>query len=335
MIRKCEALHIQETKHDADDVWWQWHLCYWCEAWETGRPEAEVLNTALRKPIERKLLRAKRYTEVLNAHTEEWSVLTKSGQRRFLRSKLEVLFEPLGKFLELKRRALHLVAKDVMAHNDLLRMLWQSSSLQEEELIYKAMMVLEKDNKYIAYKSKGKAQHAWIRVCSYNDEWVNTPAGSVKSYFICMGKTRSENNKASKCRRIIPSKKWDKRKDDTVEEWVSKQRWYCTCSTRYKSTWGQVVIIEESDGTKSYVRAECPPWDLEDVRAMKTEATVSAADTKKLYEKIHAIQPRADEIVGIDSSGSMYIKKLEDFQAMPFFSWNEVLTLTTALNSRM
>ena len=41
MILKREALHIQQTKHDADDVWWQWHLCYWCEAWETGRPEAE------------------------------------------------------------------------------------------------------------------------------------------------------------------------------------------------------------------------------------------------------------------------------------------------------
>ena len=69
---------------------------------------------------------------------------------------------------------------------------------------------------------------------------------------------------------------------------------------------------------------------MEDVRAMKTEASI-----KKLYEKIHAIEPCADDIVGIDSSGSKYIKKLEDFQAMPFFSWNEVLTLTTALNSRM
>ena len=133
----------------------------------------------------------------------------------------------------------------------------------------------------------------------------------------------------SKCRRIIASKQWDKKKDDTQEEWVPQQRWYCRSSARYHAGWGQVVIIEESDGTVSYVRAECPPWDLEDVRAMKTEATVSAESVKMLYDKIRSIEPSVNDIVGMDADGCKYIKKYEDFQAMPFFSSEELLTLTS------
>ena len=112
MLRKREALHIQETKHDADDVWWQWHLCHWCEAWETGRPEAEVLNTAFRRPMERKLIRVQRYLEVREANSQQWATLTKYGRKKLLRSALEVMFAPLMVYIELKRRALNLVAKE-------------------------------------------------------------------------------------------------------------------------------------------------------------------------------------------------------------------------------
>ena len=60
---------------------------------------------------------------------------------------------------------------------------------------------------------------------------------------------------------------------------------------------------------------------------MKTEATVSAESVKELYHKIGSIEPVANDIVGVDARGCKYIKKYEDFQAMPFFSWDELLTL--------
>ena len=187
------------------------------------------------------------------------------------------------------------------------------------------------EDKYIAYASKGKAQHSYIRASSYQDEWVSSKAGTITSYYICLGNTRWEKGALvpSKCRRIIASKQWDKKKDDTQEEWVPQQRWYCMCKSRYHAGWGQVVIIEEPDGTVLYVRAECPPWDLEDVRAMNTEATVSAESVKELYDKIRSIEPSVNDIVGTDEAGLKYIKKYEDFQAMPFFSWEELLTLTS------
>ena len=159
----------------------------------------------------------------------------------------------------------------------------------------------------------------------------------ITSYFICLGKTRWEQgaHEPSKCGRLMTSKQWDKRKHDTQEAWVPRQRWYCTCGAKYQAGWGQVMIIEESDGTVSYVRAQCPPWDLEDVRAMKTEATVSAESVKELYDKIHSMEPSVNDIVGTDAEGCKYIKNQEDLEAMPFFSWDEVLSFQQVLGSKM
>ena len=130
----------------------------------------------------------------------------------------------------------------------------------------------------------------------------------------------------------MTSKQWNKRKHNkiTQEAWVPQQRWYCKCSAKYKAGWGQVVIIEEPDGTVSYVRAECPSWDTEDIRAMKTEATVSAERVKELYDKIRSINP--SDIVGMDADGCKYIKKYED---LPFFSSEELLTLMSTFSDRL
>ena len=179
------------------------------------------------------------------------------------------------------------------------------------------------DDKYIAFASKGKAQHSYIPASSYQDEWV------ITLYFICLGKTRWEQgaHEPSKCGRLMTSKQWDKRKHDTQEAWVPRQRWYCTCGAKYQAGWGQVMIIEESDGTVSYVRA--------DGRAMKTEATVSAESVKELYDKIRSINPSVNDIVGMDADGCKYIKKYEDFQAMPFLSSEELLTLTSTFSGRL
>ena len=212
-------------------------------------------------------------------------------------------------------------------------------ALTPEDLINKVLMadegadkvtvVPKVDDKYIAYASKGKAQHSYIPASSYQDKWV------ITSYFICLGKTRWEQgaHEPSKCGRLMTSKQWDKRKHDTQEAWVPRQRWYCTCGAKYQAGWGQVMIIEESDGTVSYVRAHNRPWDMEYVRA--TEATVSAESVKELYDKIRSIEPSVNDIVGMDASGLKYIKNYEDFQAMPFFSWEELLTLKETFRGRL
>ena len=338
MVKKEEALHVQEMEWDAEDQWAQWHVCVSCEAWRTGQPEAAVRDSVFKRPIEHKKLRAERYHEVRKKHSQQWRVLSKTGRKMLLRKEFQAMFEPLMEYIELKRRALAFVQKDVELHNNLVQRLKESSSLQEdEEEIYQAMSQLEQDDKYIAYKEKGERQHSYIRASSYQDEWVNSVAGRLISFFICLANTRW-NHRAqcySKCRRIIPSKKWRKKKDDTVEEWVPKQKWYCWCHAKYKPPWGQVVCIQTPDGAISYLRAPCPSWDIEDIRAMKTEKTVNAKSVKDLHNKIRSIEPSEDDIVGLDSEGYHYIKNLEDFQAMPKFTLDELLTLQKMQPSRL
>ena len=95
------------------------------------------------------------------------------------------------------------------------------------------------------------------------------------------------------------------------------------------------MIIEAPDGTVSYVRAPCPSWDIEDIRAMKTEKTVDAKSVKDLHNKIRSIEPSENDIVGVDTEGHKYIKKLQDFQAMPLFTLDELLTLQKMQPSRL
>ena len=161
--------------------------------------------------------RVERYQEVRKKNSQSWQVLCKSEKKELLRADLQEMFTPLLEYIELKRRALAFVQKDVELHNNLVQRLKESSSLQEDEEIYQAMSQLEQDDKYIAYKSKGKAQHSYIRASSYQDEWVNSAAGRLISFFICLANTRWDQRAqcATKCRRIIPSKRWRKKKDDT------------------------------------------------------------------------------------------------------------------------
>ena len=66
------------------------------------------------------------------------------GEKRiFLRVKFEEMFGPLVEFIKLKNKALAIVAKDVEAHDVLVQKLKESSSLQEDTEIYKAMTMLE------------------------------------------------------------------------------------------------------------------------------------------------------------------------------------------------
>ena len=95
------------------------------------------------------------------------------------------------------------------------------------------------------------------------------------------------------------------------------------------------MIIEAPDGTVSYVRAPCPSWDIEDIRAMKTEKTVDAKSVKELHNKIRSIEPSENDIVGVDTEGHHYIKNLQDFQAMPLFTLDELLTLQKMQPSRL
>ena len=80
MIMKQEAVHIQETKQDADDHWGKWHLCPRCEALETGQTEAEVMEATFKKQMEHKKNRVERYQEVPEKNSQVWLKSGSSNQ---------------------------------------------------------------------------------------------------------------------------------------------------------------------------------------------------------------------------------------------------------------
>ena len=82
MIMKQEAVHIQETKQDADDEWVKWHLCPRCEALETGQTEAEVMEATFKKPMEHKKIRVQRYQECLEKKRRSGRPRPASGGER-------------------------------------------------------------------------------------------------------------------------------------------------------------------------------------------------------------------------------------------------------------
>ena len=114
MIRKQEAVDIQETKQDAEDEWVKWHLCPRCEALETGQTEADVMEANFKKPMEHRKIRVQRYQEALKKNSQEWEATggkksTRSTRKKWLRLNLEE------------------------AHNALVQKLKESSSLQENK----------------------------------------------------------------------------------------------------------------------------------------------------------------------------------------------------------
>ena len=128
MVMKQEAVHIQETKQDADDEWVKWHLCPRCEALETGQTEAEVMEATFKKQMEHKKNRVQRYHECLEKNSQKWEAkaskwgretnpwTTRTGanllrrtKKKLLRSNLEEMF-PKGK-------APAMAATDVKAQN--------------------------------------------------------------------------------------------------------------------------------------------------------------------------------------------------------------------------
>jgi hypothetical protein len=130
---------------------------------------------------------------------------------------------------------------------------------------------------------------------------------------------------------VLPSKDWDTLHDDPL---APGQRWYCdpkSCNTRYKAGWGQLVQVSKRDRKTGkmidmYMRAECPPWDMEDVRAMWTVDNIAAKTSEELYAKVKRIVPATSALIIPDPTlpGQMMLESVAAWEKVPEFSWWEI-----------
>ena len=345
--RKLKAVWTCErkqfTKDDPPDLWSVEYFCIPCIAKEENRPEQEVLVEVLGIPMAAKKWRAGKFAEACEQKRAEFEMADASNHkiRVVVREEfLQELLAPLSEYLFRKGELLEKVCKDVGRHQHLCEALSRCTTLAEEKAIMAEMELLEVDDKYMAYESKGEDQHKWIAAASYSDAWTmiydkaGVLRGCILSWYVCFGNSRDSGPPQwikCPCCRVTPSKDWDTLHEDPM---AAGQRWYCdpnTCNTRYNAGWGQLVQCnrwnkKENRMDEMYMRAEVPPWDMEDVRAAWTEDNIEAATSMELYERVQRIVPAQSSLVVPDPTlkGQMKLTSKEAFYALPEFSWWEI-----------
>ena len=125
---------------------------------------------------------------------------------------------------------------------------------------------------------------------------------------------------------------------------IDAKRWYCPrCGNRYLASWGQVVqmqrLNEKTDVVDTvYVRAEVPPWDIEDIRALYHEDHMQAGirTPEELYDSLHQVAPAKTPFVYDDVPTTMWnigesttqtftrVKDLAVLGLMPSWTWEEI-----------
>ncbi len=340
-------LHQQVFQSDMEDVWEVKHTCIACvckEPHNEGKTIDEVKEDIFAAPLAYKRRRAEGYQCALENAREHVDMRNASNTqiKKFARKDILCLFEPLGVYILRKSVAMQAVCRDVEEHARLRAMLISAKTWQEEQEIMQRMERLELDDKFLAFASKPD-QHAWILASSYSDSWteiLNSKGeliGGICSYWPCFGNTRWGPKTYDPCCRVMPSKRWLRLHADPTQP---GQRYYCvgSCKKRHQGGWGQLVEVkrmnERGQLEMFYMRAEAPPWDAEDIRAMHLEETVgiNAKSATDLFDRIREIKPTLSELVIPDPTGEdmLMLRSKEAYFNLPEWSWWEIFTMTGA-----
>jgi hypothetical protein len=189
----------------------------------------------------------------------------------------------------------------------------------------------------------GQARQAeFMAAAQYADEWVRktTKTGGVSSFrafYVCGA------GGSSPCNTITSSKVWHRHNPSTTS---TAQSWYCpACGAGFKARFGMMVQIVKFLGTDQEedfaCRAEIPPKEVEDLRAMYLEGKLRPSSPEELYSAIPTTLPsvssgvfrkaRPQEIYypspdsGNDPTHGVY--KVVDsgvFESLPKFSWWQI-----------
>ena len=105
---------------------------------------------------------------------------------------------------------------------------------------------------------------------------------------------------------------------------------------KFRASWGQVVVINTIDQqtrtpVRYYMRAEVPPWCVEDVRAMALEEKhPEVQDPVALYNLVKRVVPQKDEFIVTlpgQKEEDRYFTSRAVLDSLPFFSWEQVFNL--------
>ena len=186
-------------------------------------------------------------------------------------------------------------------------------------------------NVWRAFESKGDEQRKFCEAADYSDQWFSSKRGTFNVYYVCKGMTAWGPPPAwlsLPCYKMTLSTEWDRLHADPLAE---KQRWYCSCSTRYRAGMGVLTEMVNGPGNSAhYALADFPPQGILDAKFMAIEEQFRQCSTPQ--ELLDAI-PRA---VPLDSKAFLvptgkrgeYQMNRAMIEGIPKLEWNQLFNLT-------
>ena len=254
------------------------------------------------------------------------------------------VFAPLAEFILIKAQQLE---KESDEMTEAQRLLMQMATLTDPSMVSELVdqiVALSREAPCLAFRNRADGARAWFAT-TYADEWCGVLGGWFRSYFICVGPCDFKevpNESAGKpdyhpvarpdsCCTLMPSKVWNTKYPDAL---ATGQSWYCWCWRKYAASWGVVIEMMTLSGELLYARADCPPTDVLDIRAMKIESEMPDATPEEIYNKMPIIPPQHSDLVAPhptapQTDGYFYMEP-SVYNSLPHFNWRDVYTLTGA-----
>ena len=323
-----------EKRWNDDETYTWWYTCFLCVMALKGLEEAAARAYIAEHAgnADRKRSRVEAFAKAKQETREYYAVLgiEVAGKKlyRLSRDTFQEMFESLSDMLVLKTRAVQVLADDMKEHKVFTEQLRVATDPAEIRRLVDAIDALATKPDLVAYQTDRTEGQQWemLLASAYSDEICTMPGGGYFRYFfICLG-----GGTGWRCLRMVPSKMWRKLFPEAA--WVPRQRWYCSCATKYRAKFGVVCEAHRPKVGLFYMRAPCPDEDIIDLRAMRLERDNPHLTTPQaLYDSLPVIHPSRTSLVEEVEDGIFKVKSEADFDAMPHFEWQQVFTFVKTL----
>jgi hypothetical protein len=313
--------------HLLNDSWERVFSCNGCIMRRENLPDKSVTASWIvtnHPGFQRKSENVAAFNHARDNAKKEFPMMGRSGIRQLQRNALVELFAPLADAFSRKRQHMEVIGSTHAHHQALaLKLKSVKTTAEREEVLSELDAVFQRDFLLAFADSTPEVQDKFHLASSYSDEWVSSPAGHFRMWYICRGGTGWDASTQSsvECLRLITSKKWDTLYEDPL---APGQRWWCSCGTRFKCKYGVICEIETRgiEGTQ-YARAWPPNEHVEDGRALFYQDTIKPSSPEDLYERVPVVGPQcsAGMITIHDEAKGEYVIDRAFDASLPLWEW--------------
>ena len=198
------------------------------------------------------------------------------------------LFSGLSEFIVSKSRQMATIAMECANAKDMIEELKNATDPARIKVLLELIEQTTADDRIENLTFEGSQAHNLA--ASFTDEWVRTPNGHFRHYYICLA---GKGSPQGPCLHMIVSKAWGLLFNS--EAWHAGQRYYCEENEwnqkhRYFAKYGVIVEIRRGDKIY-YCRGDVPDQTKHDILALKYQAKLGKDITPaELYARIPIVK---------------------------------------------